>query len=270
MIASGLVAVGDGVEIAYTNYGGDGVTAVLICPGLGATQLGYAADAAFLAEQGRRVVCFDLRGMGRSTRPTDFSKAQFSPVKLAADAVALVRALGIQRVDYVGHSLGGLVGLEAIAAAPQLFRSLITYGTTYELSYPSMVVPLQALMYKLIGRKRLADFVAKKSSRIASAQELIRAQFADFPTDVGKMMSANIYRYSYLEVLAQWDGPILMLQGLLDAAINNNLDSTLEQLRKRANFQLVEIPEAGHFTNLDAPGPVRNAIENFLKYLDEV
>ena len=270
MKTSGSVAVGDGVEIAYTNYGGDSAHSVLIGPGLGATQLGYEADAKFLAAQGRRVVCFDLRGLGKSTRPTDCSKEQVSPEKLGADAVALARTLNIRSVDYIGHSLGGLVGLEAVSKAPELFRSLITYGTTYELNYPFIIVPLQALMYKLLGKKRLADFVAKKSSHLESAQDLIRRHFAEFPTDVGKMMSANIYRYSYLKVLEQWRGPILMLKGSLDVSINNNLDSTLGQLRKRENFQLVEIPEAGHFTNLDKPELVRSAIESFLKKLDEV
>lgn len=270
MVTSGSISVGDGVEIAYTSYGNDSPHAVLISPGLGATQLGYAADAQFLASNGRRVVCFDQRGLGRSTRPSDFCKEQFTPAKLAGDALALARALDIRRADVIGHSLGGLVGLEAIAAAPELFRSLITYGTTYELNYPSIIVPLQALMYKLLGKKRLADFVAKKSSQVVEAQDLIREQFADFPTDVGKMMSANIYRYSYLKVLDQWNGPVLMLKGALDLSINNNLDSTLERLRQRDNFELVEIPNAGHFTNLDAPQPVQNAIERFLRKLDDL
>ena len=268
MSISGVVDVGDAVQIAYTVYGSKTSPVVLLCPGLGATQLGYQADAEFLAGQGRCVVCFDLRGLGKSTRPQLFCKEQFAPTVLAQDVLQLLGKLGIEKADFIGNSLGGLIGLEVIAKQPQIIRSLITFGTTYELNFPWITVPIQAFVYKLMG-KRLAGFIAKKGSDKPYAQDIIRRQYADFPTDVGRMMSANIYRYSYLDVVEKWCGPILILKGDLDHAINNNLHTTLAALKKRGNFQLVNIENAGHFTNLDAPQQVRGAIDTFLNALDK-
>ncbi len=268
--ADNLITVNDGVEIAYTCYGGKNRQAVLLCPGLGATQLGFQADAKFLASQGRYVVCFDLRGHGKSGMPSPLSKEQFTVDKLAEDLLALIDSLNIDCVDLVGNSLGGVVALAAIEKNPERFRSLTTFGTTYELNFPSIVVPIQSLMFKLVGKKRLPGFIAKRSSKKASAQALIKAQYADFSLEAYKMIAANIYRYNYLDVVKRWRGPILMIKGGLDAAINKNLTSTLKQLQQREKFKLVEIPDVGHFANLDAPEQVQTIIEDFIKELDEV
>ena len=60
----GHLAVSGGARIAYTVYGPASDTAVCFCPGLGGTQLGYAADAEHFAERGYRAITFDLRGFG--------------------------------------------------------------------------------------------------------------------------------------------------------------------------------------------------------------
>lgn len=270
MSVSGLITVGDTVDIAYTCYGSKSQNAILLCPGLGATQLGFQADAEFLVSQGRYVVCFDLRGHGKSGMPETLCKEQFTIEKLAEDVIALIHSLDIKCVDFVGNSLGGVVGLAAIGKSPKLFRSLITFGTTYELNFPSIVVPIQYLMFKLVGKKRLPGFIAKRGSKKAGSQVLIKAQYSNLSLESYKMIAANIYRYNYLDVVDRWHGSVLMIKGCLDAAINKNLASTLKAMEKRENFKLVEIPDAGHFTNLDAPEKVQTIIEGFIKQLEDV
>ncbi len=260
-----FVKVADGVTIGYSCFGKPTKEALIFCPGLGATQLGFMADAEYFSSKGMFVICPDLRGQGASSNPEPFEKIQFTPRKLAEDMIELLRSLGVEQVDFVGNSLGGLVGLEIIAAEPKLVRSLTTFGTTYELNFPKLVVPIQALIYKLIGKKRLPGFVANRSSKKAEVQSVIKAQYQSFSRDVAKMISAHIYRYSYLDVINQWKGPILLLRGDLDSSINNQLQSTLALLQQRDNFWVVEIEDAGHFTNLDAPQSVRLSIMKFLE-----
>jgi 3-oxoadipate enol-lactonase len=79
----------------------------------------------FLAERlvaaRRRVACVDLRGRGRSevTPPGSYGIEAH-----ARDVLALASALGAERYDHVGWSLGALVGIVAAARAPERVRTL--------------------------------------------------------------------------------------------------------------------------------------------------
>src|SRR3954451_19989976 len=72
-----------------------------------------------LAEE-RRVLCPDLRGLGWSDAPPgSYAKEQW-----AADIVALLDALDLDRVDLAGHDWGGLVALLVALRAPERVRTV--------------------------------------------------------------------------------------------------------------------------------------------------
>ena len=64
---------------------------------------------AALADAGRRAIAIDNRGHGGSARFYDAS--DYGPDIFAADAVALLDRLGIERVDVVGYSMGARIAL---------------------------------------------------------------------------------------------------------------------------------------------------------------
>jgi 3-oxoadipate enol-lactonase len=66
----------------------------------------WEAQARLLAEQGWRVVRADTRGHGGSTAPA----GPYSMDQLAGDVIAVLDALRIDRVHYIGLSLGGMTG----------------------------------------------------------------------------------------------------------------------------------------------------------------
>ena len=70
---------------------------------------------------GRRLVRYHRRGYGGSDR----AQPPVSLAEQAADAVALLDALGIERADLVGHSLGANVALEVALRSPARVRSLV-------------------------------------------------------------------------------------------------------------------------------------------------
>ena len=76
----------------------------------------------------RRVYAPDLRGHGRSdwpgTEPGPGREA-YAYEAMSADILAFLGALGIDRVDVVGHSLGGAVGYLLAQRAPELVRRLV-------------------------------------------------------------------------------------------------------------------------------------------------
>jgi pimeloyl-ACP methyl ester carboxylesterase len=70
------------------------------------------------------VIAFDNRGVGGSG-----GKVPGTVAAMAADAVGVIRALGHERVDLLGFSLGGGVAQELVLAEPGLVRRLILTGT---------------------------------------------------------------------------------------------------------------------------------------------
>jgi pimeloyl-ACP methyl ester carboxylesterase len=72
----------------------------------------------------RRVIAFDNRGIGASGGKTSSTISE-----MARDAVAFIRALGFEKVDLFGFSLGGFVAQEVVLTEPKLVRKLILTGT---------------------------------------------------------------------------------------------------------------------------------------------
>lgn len=96
----------DDAVLSVRDWGGDGTPMVLI-HGLGGNQREWDAAGVKLARQ-FRIVTFDQRGHGASSRSSDYSwKTRVD------DLVALIAEMELHDVNLVGHSLGAGVALEA-------------------------------------------------------------------------------------------------------------------------------------------------------------
>ena len=80
---------------------------VLLLHGFPETSHGWRHQIPALAEAGLRVVAPDQRGIGLSSKPAGVSAYRVD--RLADDVVAMVRALGRERAQVVGHDWGGAV-----------------------------------------------------------------------------------------------------------------------------------------------------------------
>jgi pimeloyl-ACP methyl ester carboxylesterase len=113
-----------GRELHYTEWGvGHGET-VLAWHGLARTGRDFDDIAAVLAER-YRVICPDTVGRGLSEWSAA-PEAEYCLAYYAQSAVALVDALGIDRMHWLGTSMGGAVGMR-LAAGPLAgrLRSLV-------------------------------------------------------------------------------------------------------------------------------------------------
>jgi aminoacrylate hydrolase len=97
-----------------------GAAAVLLSSGLGGTA-GYWAPQLGALKKSFRVITYDQAGTGRNRRelPADHSIAA-----MADEAVAVLDASKTETAHFVGHALGGLVGLELARRHPERLRSL--------------------------------------------------------------------------------------------------------------------------------------------------
>ncbi|MFI6261850.1 alpha/beta fold hydrolase [Micromonospora sp. NPDC051006] len=115
------VTVADGVTLNAA-VGGSG-PAVVLLHGFPQTHLMWRHVAADLAAD-HTVICPDLRGYGASDKPADTDGARYAKRTMAADVVALARALGHERFALVGHDRGALVAVRAGLDHPQAVTHL--------------------------------------------------------------------------------------------------------------------------------------------------
>jgi 3-oxoadipate enol-lactonase len=111
-------------EIAYELSGPTGAPVVLLSHCFCADHVFW--DPHLEACAGFQVLRYDTRGHGRSSRPP----GPYTLDQLAGDAIALLDGLKIQKVHFVGVSMGGMIGQTLALAHPERLHSLSLVNTT--------------------------------------------------------------------------------------------------------------------------------------------
>ncbi len=122
--ATGMAPV-NGIRMYFATYGRPDTGAMpvlLIHGGLGHADL-WSALVADLSSD-RYVIVADSRGHGRSTRTAE----PFGYDLLASDYVALLDYLKIDKVDLVGWSDGGIIGLDIAMKHPERLNRLFAHA----------------------------------------------------------------------------------------------------------------------------------------------
>src|SRR5215468_11991679 len=122
-VTSGYVPV-NGLDMYYEIHG-DGSPLALFHGAMGTIDSCFAKLLPALAAT-RQVVAVELQGHGHTAdvdRPLSYQQ-------MAADAAALLEALGIELADLVGYSMGGAVAVELAMRHPEMVRRLVFAGGT--------------------------------------------------------------------------------------------------------------------------------------------
>lgn len=146
-----LFANANGLRLAYDCFGDTAAQPLLLIMGLGTQMIAW--DEAFcesLAARGYRVIRFDNRDIGLSTRldaagipdvakllgqalvglPVDASQVPYTLADMADDAIGLLDALGIDSAHIVGASMGGAIAQEIALRHPKRIRTLVSIMAT--------------------------------------------------------------------------------------------------------------------------------------------
>src|SRR4051795_3619538 len=233
-----------------------------------------------LAEE-RRGLCPDLRGLGWSDAPPGaYAKEQW-----AADAIALLDALGLDRVDLAGHDWGGLVALLAALRAPDRVRTVAALSVVHPWPRPPAPSPraLVPLAYQLplatpfAGAellRRLPVFVRELIRRGSHRDNRWSDEELEAYADVLRVperarASSAIYRTFLLReagalAAGRYAGrrlamPALMLTGAADPVVGAGTITGLDR-HAGAGARTEVIEGAGHFLPEERPEAVLAAL----------
>jgi pimeloyl-ACP methyl ester carboxylesterase len=112
-------------EVFYTDWGDPAAERVIVCVhGLTRNGRDFDALAGSLASSlPVRVICPDIAGRGRSQWLND--PLHYGYPQYIADMTALLAQLGLARVDWIGTSMGGLIGMFLAGSPTSPVRTLL-------------------------------------------------------------------------------------------------------------------------------------------------
>jgi pimeloyl-ACP methyl ester carboxylesterase len=257
----------DGASIHYEESGA-GPEAIVFAHGLLWDGRMFEAQVAALSRR-YRCVTFDFRGQGGS----EVTAGGYDMDTLAADAAALIGALGLAPCHFAGLSMGGFVGMRLAIEHPELLRSLILIETTAEPEAPrnrrkyamlnfvarrfGLGLVAGQVMQVMFGRKFLRD-----PARAAARQEYRRRLLANDRTGITRAVAAVIDREGVAGRLDRIALPTLVIVGDQDVGTPPALAERLHA--GIAGSRLQVIAGAGHSSVLEEPEAVTAAIAGFL------
>ena len=267
-----LIAIGD-IQLHFELTGRGGPAIVLVHGGCCA-----AGDWRFQAEdltRDFRVLTLDLRGHGRSSG----SESDLTVTNWANDIDALIDALAIGPAILVGHSLGTRIVMEAASRRPENALGLVLIDGSRVHGGLAATAPLPG------GAEAQGDDMS-----LAAVLDRTIGPYADaaIRAEVIATMSSppEAVMWKALRALEDWDReradtvladlpaelPVLAIQSTYHdrftprRSFSDAEESSpyLDHLRRALPRLLVRIlPETGHFSMLERPGEVTDAIRSF-------
>lgn len=242
---------------------------------------------AFLNENGYRVIVPDQVGWGRSDKPD----IHYSFHLLAANTKKLLDTLGIQKINVIGHSMGGMLATRFVLMYPKVVDKLI-YENPIGLEDYKTFVPYHSLEEQYNNELK-ANFESLKKYQQSYYPEwkpeydqYVTAQFEalqipDFKTATWASALAYqmiyeqpvVYEFQYITaptliIIGQEDRTIVG-KGLLSKEViaqHGNYPQLGKQLQSQIkNSKLIELKGVGHIPHIQSPDDFKDAVVDFLK-----
>lgn len=242
----------DGGRVHYVERGEarDGAPPALMVHGAGASSAIWAMPMARVARVAR-AVALDLPGHGASPRPYEVASLTIAAYRDAVHAVAETLALG--PAVLVGHSMGGMVAIEAALAWPERVKALVLCGTA-----PRLPVREDLLTLIREDHTRVPEWMAEHGLSPGVKPALRRGFVAAgsvAPADVTLADFAAVRATDLTARLGALSCPVVWLDGA-DDRIAPALDDRPGEVRT--------LEGVGHVVPVEAPGAVAEAVTALL------
>jgi 3-oxoadipate enol-lactonase len=252
----------NGISINYQVDGPDGAPWLVLSNSL-ATNLSMWDDQARELGRGFRVLRYDQRGHGATEAPA----GRYTFELLIADALALMDALAIRKAHFGGLSMGGATALGLAQKHPDRLDRVIVCDSpcqstpTSSQQWEERIVVAQqqgveALVEPTLARWFPPEVMKANPPHLDKVRRMIRTT----PVKGFIGCAAALADHNYAAAVATVTQPVLFMVGEKDAAAlpMRKLNEALPGSR------YVELPGAGHISNLDQPEAFTRAIKDFL------
>jgi len=244
-------------RMRYAEWGDPHNPRVLVCAH-GLTRNGRDFDyLARAMSDAYRVVCPDVVGRGRSDwlkDPADYTYAVYNN-----DMATLIASLHAETLDWVGTSMGGIIGMILASLPGSPIRKLVMNDV-------GSVIPKASLdrIGQYVGREPSFDTFDQLMAAMRSVSpfgELTDEQWRHLTVNVAKQDERGKWTFRYdpgiaqnfhatvtgdIDLRAFWNavhGPALVIRGEQSDLL---LDSTLREMSQRAHTQAYVVPNCGH------------------------
>ena len=230
-----------------------------------------------------RVVAPDLRGYGRSDKPSGVD-AYRTPV-LADDVAGLVRAFGVERAHIVGHDWGGAVAWAFAMLHPDAIDQLVVLNCPHPAvmaralrsnwrqirrSWYIFAFQLPWLPERILARdgaRAIKDALRRSAKRPETFTEADLELYARaFSTPGAATGAINLYRAAVRARIParKIAAPTLLIWGEDDSALGIELTRGMEALFVRPP-RIEYLPETSHWVMEERPDVVNRLLNEFLR-----
>lgn len=202
-----------------------------------------------------KVIAIDSRAQGRTS---DSDKA-ITYALMASDMSELIDKLNLGKVNIVGWSDGGNVGLELAFAHSEKVLKVVTFGANY--TYENWMAPADSVTLapddplwvrtSVIIKKYNTTFerLSPNKERIPIIKKKLEDLMTNYPNfTIDQLKTINV--------------PFLIVAGDHDAI---NLDQTIALFNNLPKVQLLIVPGASHFVPVENPDLINGEVIKFLK-----
>lgn len=252
--------VGTGEPIVVV-HGGPGLDHTYLVPQLNSLATNY------------QLIYYDQRASGKSSGTVD--SVSITPDRFVEDLEGLRKVLGLEKMNLLGHSWGGLLAMEYAIKYPQHIKSLVlmsSMGATSECMGPFIKTRIERTTHKdsvsMAGLQVSAGFIAhdpetmSKYMRILFKTYFFDRRFADslsmqfsqntasdlFP--IFGLMGKYFVKYDLYNQLTGIQCPTLIIQGDYDP-FPVEFSRQIAQRIKSSRFLMIE--HCGHFPYIERP-----------------
>jgi len=257
----------NGIQVNYELSGKKGAPVVVLSHSLSASLLMWNPQMDALNPR-FQVLRYDIRGQGNS----DVTPGPYTMELLSKDVIGLLDALNINRVHFVGLSIGGMIGQGLGLNHAHRLQSLALCDTA------SVVPPeAQPIWQERIDKalnKGMESQVDETMARWFTPSflkqnppmlDLIRKQILATPVAGYLGCAEAIRKLNYLDRLPKIEMPTLIIVGEDDPGTPVSASKAIHE--RISNSKLVILPSARHLSNIEQTQAFNSVLLEFLKNL---